>query len=583
MIVWQQLNNFSFPSGHVLTFTAFFGFLYFLGYMLLKPSFARTVLLAILGYLVAIIGVSRIPFAGWGPDLERLPVRDPVQGGPGRSSGAFRWHGGADLWPAEPALRGPGAVSKDGGKTWSSRVYLLGNSTVWAEWRSGTMFTAGAGWQVSSLALKGDTILTLYTRGSLIRGEVLDGEKVSDWYRKNRGLGEKAKAILSLRWSLDGLKKPPLGGPEGMRVIGTPDAEGYLDNGRHLIKPEHMNEGGDYIHQDEILIYDRIACERQYIGPGGGGVVSLDSEGNPVWLQGAGNLYRSKDNGRTWEKTGAIPQGCAWGTFGVLGDGTYLICENGSKIFRSEDGGKTWSAPFPVRSVDPAAFAGPYNGECTRIIQLADGTVLMNLYFVHNISGEEYAYVCRSRDGGKTWGDYSLIFRGGNETNFLQLKSGRLLAAVRDQSQYALDDFVIMDTNPLTSYRVDFIKSMAVVSSDDSGYTWSRPKTLTRHNEQPGDVVELPDGSVVMSYMQKSCQSGARAMLSRDGGKTWGSTIYMLGRLGWMARTRAEMSWSFTSSVPLRDGRVLTVGTGWSIAQKENVAEAIVWTPLGVK
>ena len=58
--VLQQLNSYSFPSGHVLTYTAFFGFLFFLGYTLLKPSFVRTVLLVILGILVALIGISRI-------------------------------------------------------------------------------------------------------------------------------------------------------------------------------------------------------------------------------------------------------------------------------------------------------------------------------------------------------------------------------------------------------------------------------------------------------------------------------------------------------------------------------------------
>jgi membrane-associated phospholipid phosphatase len=58
--VLQLLNSYSFPSGHVLTYTAFFGFLFFLGYILLKPSLVRTILLAIPGSLVALIGISRI-------------------------------------------------------------------------------------------------------------------------------------------------------------------------------------------------------------------------------------------------------------------------------------------------------------------------------------------------------------------------------------------------------------------------------------------------------------------------------------------------------------------------------------------
>ena len=60
VIVISQLKSYSFPSGHVLYFTTFFGFLLFLAYTLLKPSWARTCLLLILGGMVALIGLSRI-------------------------------------------------------------------------------------------------------------------------------------------------------------------------------------------------------------------------------------------------------------------------------------------------------------------------------------------------------------------------------------------------------------------------------------------------------------------------------------------------------------------------------------------
>lgn len=58
--VISQLRDFSFPSGHVLYFTTFFGFLLFLSYTLLKPSWGRTVLMLIFGLDIGLIGLSRI-------------------------------------------------------------------------------------------------------------------------------------------------------------------------------------------------------------------------------------------------------------------------------------------------------------------------------------------------------------------------------------------------------------------------------------------------------------------------------------------------------------------------------------------
>ena len=58
--VISQLRDYSFPSGHVLYFSAFFGFLLFLAYTLLKHSWRRTLLIVIFGGMVALIGLSRI-------------------------------------------------------------------------------------------------------------------------------------------------------------------------------------------------------------------------------------------------------------------------------------------------------------------------------------------------------------------------------------------------------------------------------------------------------------------------------------------------------------------------------------------
>lgn len=58
--VFQQLPSSGFPSGHVLEFTTFGGFLIFLAFTLLKPSAFRTGLLTALGLLIGLMGLSRI-------------------------------------------------------------------------------------------------------------------------------------------------------------------------------------------------------------------------------------------------------------------------------------------------------------------------------------------------------------------------------------------------------------------------------------------------------------------------------------------------------------------------------------------
>ncbi len=58
--VFRILNSYSFPSGHVMFYVVFFGFLFFLAFALLKHSWKRTLILVVLGLFMILVGPSRI-------------------------------------------------------------------------------------------------------------------------------------------------------------------------------------------------------------------------------------------------------------------------------------------------------------------------------------------------------------------------------------------------------------------------------------------------------------------------------------------------------------------------------------------
>jgi Neuraminidase (sialidase) len=283
----------------------------------------------------------------------------------------------------------------------------------------------------------------------------------------------------------------------------------------------------------------------------------LRGGGAHIGRAGRLDLVISRDQGRTWSKPWTAvdgPEDDRNPALGQLADGTILLAYavlsgyeadglrlsgmredrvfDGVYVMRSKDKGKTWSKP--ERS--PAVYSF-YNGKGAvspygKIIQLRDGTVVMAVYFEFFENPGNESYIFRSRDGGKTWGEPSLLGKHFNETALLELPDGSLMAAMRSEKG----------------------GHIAVTHSKDSGKTWSQAVQVTKDLEHPADLIRLKGGEILMTYGERNAPMGARALLSRDGGKTWDMEKTIV-----LAENAPNTDCGYPSSVETAEGQIVSL------------------------
>jgi len=196
-------------------------------------------------------------------------------------------------------------------------------------------------------------------------------------------------------------------------------------------------------------------------------------------------------------------------------------------VVTSDDRGRTWSVPAPYRSAT-YAWLSPYG----RIVDHG-GELLMAAYggtLASDPPGRIDAIVVRSRDGGRTWGDESLVLDHANELSLCSVDD-ELVGAGR---------------------RLD--GSVAIVRSRDGGRTWSPPAAVTRSGEHPADLCVLRDsGQLLLTYGRRVRPLGCAAKVSCDRGATWTEHEVLLAGDG------IGNDVGYPSTVQLDDGTLVTV------------------------
>ena len=103
--------------------------------------------------------------------------------------------------------------------------------------------------------------------------------------------------------------------------------------------------------------------------------------------------------------------------------------------------------------------------------------------------------------------------------------------------------------------------------SNDGGITWSKPENTRIQSGACPRLIRISDGRLLLTFGRRCPPFGIRAMLSDDGGATWGETA-------WILRTANNGNQGYTSSVELGKGRMFTV----SYAENDEGITGIVGT-----
>ena len=359
----------------------------------------------------------------------------------------------------------------------------------------------------------------------------------------------------------------------------------------------------------------RIELIQSVPGAGHARYIRRASNGH-LYVMGAGiegKLLRSKDGGFTWTTTRySIDKLRFLSAFTILRDDTFLVAymppgKHRVFIAKSKDKGRTWTTHRPKLNLSPYTEAYAYNSE---VLERANGELLLTLDLragpdaVKDYQGNtlplalqgSVPHLFSSTDKGKTWRKKSLITLYGGEAHLLELPSGKLLQCVRKQRWHRLpgDPEKPIDAKLLNGYRPQFdseerrsqnsertnrVKNMYLSESTDGGRTWFGEREVTSFLQCSGDMALLSNGRLVLEYLHRYpddiANTGIRARISDDQGKTWRKETYILSQ----GNSRDIDSGScYPGTIAMKNGKLLSICVNFVNGRTR--LEAVHWQPL---
>ena len=199
----------------------------------------------------------------------------------------------------------------------------------------------------------------------------------------------------------------------------------------------------------------------------------------------------------------------------------------GSFLKLSEDGGESWGDAIRVPVSSPH---GP--------TLLPDGRLL---YLGKEMLSEKYEknaiLAFESLDGGRTW----------NYLSKVECPEGLNYGMMHEPYAAVLPDGTLMGA---LRVHLDGLKVYTCFSYD-GGKTWTTPKDIGVCGAPPHILVHS-SGKVIVTYGRRVKPFGERAVISYDGGKTFGPEIVI-------SEEAATHDLGYPSSIELDDGSILTV------------------------